>query len=406
MHPKQDTAEARQIFEKYSAGVWQQKGISHNTPTSRRGQTSLKRVATDSAAPKQTARRTSKSRFLAIFGRKNDRLQNPSITSDTVAAGYAARIDLPLVGTDSPCRQSPTNRGVGLDEDVRPVHEREAGSCIHARDNDNRLPIHYPLPLINQAAVNGAVSMSQLPNEPTSSKAPAAKSSPQCTQAARIQGLSPALCTPLSDVQSSDSLAEGASVETERSIICREKHYDSRVLDAAAFDSALYRQHGVRKPTCVSISTSQQLSVPSSSEDRMYAHANPFIHLTHNRSEEWYEAKSQEIRSRGRRKDWFGKVVERQRWLHKKRQSASCKGDYSLRLEPQPWTFNRPLDFGDVPQSELPDMVQQNPAWLEACAWFRENEQIRHLRHVEAKKSEQETKEFYEVIMNQMNSGA
>ena len=33
--------------------------------------------------------------------------------------------------------------------------------------------------------------------------------------------------------------------------------------------------------------------------------------------------------------------------------------------------FGRPVDFGDVPEAELPEMVKSNPEWMKATAWMR-----------------------------------
>ncbi|KND89645.1 hypothetical protein TOPH_05698, partial [Tolypocladium ophioglossoides CBS 100239] len=174
--------------------------------------------------------------------------------------------------------------------------------------------------------------------------------------------------------------------------------------DSAAFDAAIYQQPAAMKPPSrVPMPARPRRSSQSSSEgQRMYLHFNPAIHLSHNRSEEWFKAKAEEIESRGGRKAWFGKAIERHRWLRaQKKCEKRLANGYGLpqrRADPQPWTYNRPMDFGDLPASKLPDDVLQNAAWLKACAWHRETERIRALRHRESKRSKQETQEFYKNV--------
>ncbi|PNY26226.1 Uncharacterized protein TCAP_03843 [Tolypocladium capitatum] len=181
--------------------------------------------------------------------------------------------------------------------------------------------------------------------------------------------------------------------------------------DSASFDAVIYQQPTAMKPPPgVLIPARPQRSLPSSSDDqRMYLHINPAIHLSHNRSEGWFKAKAEEIKSRGGRKAWFGKVIERQRWLHAQKnheEVANGKGSGQRRANQQPWTYSRPMDFGDLPASQLPDDVLKNAAWLKACAWHREIKRIRALRHREAKRSKQETQEFYKTVMAGMHSSS
>ena len=99
---------------------------------------------------------------------------------------------------------------------------------------------------------------------------------------------------------------------------------------------------------------------------------DPRIHWTHPRSEEWHKKKQDEIRIRGTRKENYGKAAQR---MHARRQR-----DTLLRgADPAaPATndagssgFGRSMDFGDVPEAELPEMVKSNPEWLKAAAWMR-----------------------------------
>ncbi|RDA93691.1 hypothetical protein CP533_4875 [Ophiocordyceps camponoti-saundersi (nom. inval.)] len=174
-----------------------------------------------------------------------------------------------------------------------------------------------------------------------------------------------------------------------------------KIFEAAAFDAALYSQAGAMKPPAgVSIQSRRRAWPRCADDDRVYLHANPAIHRSHNRSEEWHEEKTREIKARGGRKAWFGKPVQRIRWMRLQESQSKNKGE---RLKtPQPWTFSRPLDFGDVPESKLPDDVRKDPAWLKSCAWHREMKRMRDLREHEARRSERETRQFYVDFVDSM----
>lgn len=110
---------------------------------------------------------------------------------------------------------------------------------------------------------------------------------------------------------------------------------------------------------------------------------NPAIHYPYKRSEEWYKEKALAIQARRGRKAWFGKVIERRRWLRAKEKAEDERNAATqkpTRIDPQPWSYDRIIDFGDVPEEELPDDVLQNPAWVKACAWHRENQAKRVFR--------------------------
>ncbi|PFH60293.1 hypothetical protein XA68_11176 [Ophiocordyceps unilateralis] len=167
--------------------------------------------------------------------------------------------------------------------------------------------------------------------------------------------------------------------------------------NAAAFDTAIYSQAGAMKPPAgVSVPPRRKRRLSGASDDRVYVHANPVIHRAHNRSQEWHKEKAREIQARGGRKVWFGRVMERIQW----RRRRESRSNQSARLTtPQPWTFSRPLDFGDVPESELPEAVLENAGWVKACAWHRETRRMMDLRHQESLKSEAETRQFYVDVM-------
>lgn len=182
-----------------------------------------------------------------------------------------------------------------------------------------------------------------------------------------------------------------------------QKTVKSAQFDSSAFDTAIYKQLGAaHAPAGVTVAPHLPNYTPRESQ-RRYIHANPAIHGMHNRPDVWYARKAQEIQDRGGRKFWFGKVAARLRWLKSKRsESAKAKpvdeNTLPERSDPEPRTYNRPLDFGDVPESQLPEDVQQNEDWLKACAWFRQQQNMREIRLRESKRCEQEANEYYKII--------
>jgi hypothetical protein len=184
----------------------------------------------------------------------------------------------------------------------------------------------------------------------------------------------------------------------------------AHVFDSEAFDTMIYRQSMLRPPQGVALQASARPKTPvqkSSVEyQRLYLPVNPAIHLPYNRSEEWYKQKALEIQARGRRKAWFGKVIERRRWLRvkekaeeDKQNTAKASNQKPPRIDPQAWSYNRVIDFGDVPPEELPEDVLQNPAWIKACAWHRENHAKRVLRDRAAKDATRKAWDQAERIM-------
>ncbi|PHH82745.1 hypothetical protein CDD82_5001 [Ophiocordyceps australis] len=127
------------------------------------------------------------------------------------------------------------------------------------------------------------------------------------------------------------------------------------VFDFDAFDAMIYQQPGARQPpTGVRIPTAYPTTTSSvvGTSRRIFVHANPAIHQVHNRSDAWYREKARQIKLRGGRKRWFGKVAARWRWMRVERlyeqKMASIPGCGRRRLIPQPWSFNRPLNFERV----------------------------------------------------------
>ncbi|KAH8130057.1 hypothetical protein FP744_10007967 [Trichoderma asperellum] len=179
--------------------------------------------------------------------------------------------------------------------------------------------------------------------------------------------------------------------------------------DSEAFDAMIYRQSALRPPRGVTLQAPARpktpIQNPSIEYQRQYLSINPAIHLPYNRSEEWHAKKAAEIQARRGRKAWFGKVIERRRWLRAKekaeeeRNAAKESNQKLSRIDPQPWSYNRVLDFGDVPHEELPEDVLQNPAWVRACAWHRENHAKRLFRERAAKNANRAAWDQAERIM-------
>ncbi|KAF5019144.1 hypothetical protein F66182_8849 [Fusarium sp. NRRL 66182] len=172
--------------------------------------------------------------------------------------------------------------------------------------------------------------------------------------------------------------------------------------DSAAFDSFIYQQSDLRPPAGVNVSRVVR-NVPALNQGpQLFLPVNPAIHKMHKRSQAWYKQKCEEIRRRPGRKAWFGKVHARKRWIYameakleREREQARLAGTVPPYKPPEPRGVKRILDFGDVPEEELPDYVRSNPAWLKACAWHREshNQAILHQRRVD--RSTEEAERFF-----------
>ncbi|KAH7148692.1 hypothetical protein EDB81DRAFT_471431 [Dactylonectria macrodidyma] len=170
--------------------------------------------------------------------------------------------------------------------------------------------------------------------------------------------------------------------------------------DSAAFDALIYQQVQPTSPKGVLESNRPpRKTITPTLDDRLSLNVNPAIHRMHNRSEEWFKKKAKEIEDRGGRKTWFGKVHERQRHIRareseaeKERQSALRAGLIPPRQDPQPRVYKRRMDFGDVPEKDLPDYVQSNKAWMKACAWHREMRNQATQRHAHAPRTAEDAK--------------
>ncbi|KAH6609636.1 hypothetical protein Trco_002982 [Trichoderma cornu-damae] len=207
-------------------------------------------------------------------------------------------------------------------------------------------------------------------------------------------------------------VVDQAALAADTIVVTAEGHGKpgAQVFDSEAFDAMIYRQSTLRPPRGVSVQVPAQSKTPlgrvSTRDRRQYLAINPAIHFPYNRPDEWHRDKALEIQARGRRKAWFGKVIERRRWLRAKekaeedkQKAARAPNRKPARIDPQPWSYNRIVDFGDVPPEELPKDVLQNPAWVKACAWHRENQAKRILRDRVARDAQRKAWDQAERVM-------
>ncbi|KAK1543278.1 hypothetical protein CPAR01_03911 [Colletotrichum paranaense] len=144
------------------------------------------------------------------------------------------------------------------------------------------------------------------------------------------------------------------------------------------FDAMIYSQPGATRPPlgvytlAATIETSKGASTPGADDGRFHMKLDPRIHWPHNRSDQWYKSKMEEIKARGGRKANFGKAAKRMRQqrLAEERQEEE-DNLASARGEPRPWSHHRHMDFGDVPEEELPIYVRRNEEWVRGAAWMR-----------------------------------
>ncbi|GKT49008.1 uncharacterized protein ColSpa_09189 [Colletotrichum spaethianum] len=191
----------------------------------------------------------------------------------------------------------------------------------------------------------------------------------------------------------------GGVDQPPKKLTCEERRLQlCAAFDSAKFDAMIYGQaeatsppEGVLLPSAL---IKKMTNVQSSGEARgqLYMKIDPRIHWPHNRSDQWYKRKMDEIKARGGRKANFGKAAQRMRQqrLEEERRDEQEKLAIEQGLPaptskpPQPWSHHRPMDFGDVPEEELPAYVRKNPEWLQATAWMRENREQSLLKNKEA----------------------
>jgi hypothetical protein len=163
------------------------------------------------------------------------------------------------------------------------------------------------------------------------------------------------------------------------------------------FDNIIYGQQGAAQPPRGRWPV-EQTSIPRKNHDPptdplqqaascLYIHMDPRVHWTHNRSEEWHRAKRDEMAYRGTRKDSVGKAAARMGAKRLRRDlMRRAMPSYEAANGAESRDSGRHIDFGDVPEADLPDMVKANPEWLKAAAWMRECRQASVERQRDADK--------------------
>lgn len=136
----------------------------------------------------------------------------------------------------------------------------------------------------------------------------------------------------------------------------------------ARLDEIVYGQLGAGPPPRgLKVKLPPKRPTPKS-DGRLFLHSNPATHLTHvvarGLPQTWFDQKMEEIKTRGGRKIWFGRVSERWRW----RRSRNA-GQGSNPRSRAPATAP---DFGKMEAGDLPDVVKRNPAWHQACLRLKE----------------------------------
>ncbi|KAI9167606.1 hypothetical protein HJFPF1_03738 [Paramyrothecium foliicola] len=173
--------------------------------------------------------------------------------------------------------------------------------------------------------------------------------------------------------------------------------------DSDTFDALIYQQEGASSPPKgLSLPKIRKALVPPPvNDEQTYLHINPVIHRPYRRSQGWIDGKAKEIQTRTTRKKWFGRAADRQRWVWAQKQPKGVNNvDKVARQDPQPWSYNRPLDYGDLPTESLPQDVLQNAAWTKACAWHRDVRQMDYLRRRERNRQEKQTRQFLRSVLS------
>ncbi|KAI1053832.1 hypothetical protein LB507_007205 [Fusarium sp. FIESC RH6] len=230
---------------------------------------------------------------------------------------------------------------------------------------------------------------------------------------ATAQGLPDDLSKPPSarDLGNSQVLGSQKGISTNVRTKTKRSRSDLITFDPTAhnpiyFDSIIYRQSRLRPPPGIKLfSRIVQKGLPLYKGKQVFLPVNPAIHRLHNQSQHWYKRKCEEIRRRPRRKAWFGKFMARKRWLLAEASKVEGNSQNPENAEnvppfkpPEPRAAKKVLDFGDVPEEELPDYVRSNPAWLKACAWFRECEAMAAVRKRHVDKSTKEAERFFQQL--------
>lgn len=205
-----------------------------------------------------------------------------------------------------------------------------------------------------------------------------------------VSAVGPLVRPPKDPAHASESSARedqgpnGATLgQQEPGLFSRKPRAPGDSLDEEEFDSLIYGQTGASNPPLKSLFDRRNPMNPrgepgvSTGSARhagpcLHIRMDPRIHWTHPRSEEWHRRKQNEIRIRGTRKENFGKAAQRMQ-AKRLRDTLISKALPAAPATNDPGCsgFGRPVDFGDVPEAELPEMVKSNPEWLRAAAWMR-----------------------------------
>ncbi|KAH0425043.1 hypothetical protein CcaCcLH18_11186 [Colletotrichum camelliae] len=181
-----------------------------------------------------------------------------------------------------------------------------------------------------------------------------------------------------------------------RKLTCEQQRVElCRTVDQHKFDAMIYTQPEAAPPPPEVFITpaptrSNSTSAGEESHKPFYMRIDPRIHWSHDRSDEWFEQKMEEIKARGGRKANFGKAAYRMRQqrLAEERYEAEQAIARALAARrgkdppkpppnpPMPWSHRRPMDFGDVPVEELPSYVRRNEDWLRATEWMRKSRDL------------------------------
>lgn len=283
------------------------------------------------------------------------------------------------------------------DEEIRPyVRSRRRRLCLMDHD-DVSDALQEPSELESERSYVPSADVGNSDGE----SAPMSIDSPDSTELRQDSG-----SVPLNN-RSIYPLEDAPSVITPyRARIEQRREEKLANFNSNAFDALIYEQSNLHPPSGVTVPTrSPKRAVamaPADPSKRLALPVNPAIHRMHRRPEAWSRKKSKEIADRGGRKQWFGKVHERRRFLQaqndafeKERREAQQAGKIPPRRDPQPRAHKRRMDFGDVPDEELPEDVQSNPAWMKAVAWLRSSREQKMQRERRLQRSALEAEQFY-----------
>lgn len=180
-----------------------------------------------------------------------------------------------------------------------------------------------------------------------------------------------------------DRMPNGTTLSRHESgLFGRKPPASGETLGEEEFDSLIYDQTDASRPSLKSLFDRRKPTDPRGESGVsgsawqagpcLHIRMDPKIHWTHPQSEEWHRRKQEEIRFRGTRKENCGKAAQR---MHARRLRDTLISGATPAApaanDPGSNSFGRPMDFGDVPEAELPEMVKSNPEWLKAAAWMR-----------------------------------